>query len=461
MIRIFYIILFLCLITLITPYAEALAHVIPTVTHTITVTPEDAESQVTITYFYDPVIINRFLPEFDSNKDGTIDESEKKKWGNAHLGKISFSINDTKLALKNEQFTIPSVDGLMNSGEPVEITGTLLFPVSCKESTKLHITDNNTFMSLQDDIYTFVINKKGCLSVSSIKAPTNEAIVYIGKALSESEIENGVKGMTTTPPSKKVQTTASQISEITQILKNNKMGGSLLLWAIAISFVLGGLHALTPGHGKTLVAAYLVGQHGTKKDALILALVTTITHTSSIYILGLISLFAAQYFLPEKIIPTLEVLSALSIFGLGVWLLSKRWDEFKHRKMHDHSDDHVHGTGPGQHTHTLSSTNSKLGIKSLVSLGFSGGIVPCADALAIMIIAIGMNKAVLGMVLILFFSVGLAAVLVSLGLIMVTSRALFERYAPSAQVTRVLPVISALIIIGVGGLLVLKAMKII
>ncbi len=472
-------VLSICLLFSLPVPSSVSAHVIPTVTHTITLTPGSKKSDVDITYYYDPVVINRFIPDFDPDRSGSVDDSEKKKWSDAHLKNIIFSINDKNLTLEDEKLTIPEIDGLMNAGDPLEITGTLTFPLSCNESTKVHIVDTNAFMSLQDDIYTFVINKKGCISVSTLKSPNNEAIVYIGKALTDKEKETGNVAAPTSSKPKATVTTATQISEVTKILRGKELGTSLLLWAFAISFVLGGLHALTPGHGKTLVAAYLVGQHGTKKDALLLATVTTLTHTSSIYILGLISLFATQYFLPEKIIPALEVVSALSIFGLGVWLLSRRWEELKqskaphehddqHEHEHDHNHDHTHdhphshGAGKGQHVHALYELKgSKIGLKSLISLGFSGGIVPCADALAIMIIAIGINKTVLGMILIFFFSLGLAAVLVSLGLVMVTSRKLFDRYAPSTKVAKYFPVMSALIIICIGAVLVLKAVKII
>ncbi len=442
-----------CLLTLFALPAIAIAHIIPTVTHTYTIHLGEKSSAVSITYFYDPVVISRYIKDFDLNSDRTIDDGERSAWQEKYLKNIQFMFEGKPIQLEHREVTIPSLNGLMNDGEPVEITGELKMPISCTKRSILEVTDTNAFMSVDDDIYTFDVFKKGCLN-SAVETPArNKAMVQVGKVLQE----------TKQPVTAQKSTAGSQIAEITQVITNKNMSGSLFFWALGIAFILGGLHALTPGHGKTLVAAYLVGQHGTKKDAFILALVTTLTHTSSIYILGLISLFAAHYFLPEKIIPVLETLSALSIFALGVWLLSKRWAEFKHAHEHHHEHhDHEHGTGPGQHVHTLSDLNGeRLGLKSLISLGFSGGIVPCPDALAIMIIAIGLNKTVLGMILIFFFSMGLAAVLVALGVLLVTSRNLFERYAPSAKLARYFPIASALIIIAIGGLLVLKATRIV
>lgn len=450
------VLLFFFILTLISPHQVA-GHVIPTVTHTITVKPGENESSVLITYYYDPIVVSRFIRDFDQNGDRTISDSEKKVWGDKHLDKVSFSVDDETIELLDKKLTIPAIDGLINEGSPVEVTGTLPVGFNCKEVKKLRIIDHDAFMSVEDDIYSFVIDKKGCISVNNGKSSLNEAVMYIGKSLKDKE--KNILGGSLTTDSQDKSNNAPKISEVTSILKDTKISGALFLWALVISFVLGGLHALTPGHGKTLVAAYLVGQHGTKKDAVILAAVTTATHTFSIYVLGLVSIFATKYFLPEKIIPALETISALSIFGLGIWLLSRRWDELKNKKSD--SNTHSHG-GIVQHSHGYDKLNSeRLGVKSLISLGFSGGIVPCADALAIMIIAIGLNKTTLGMLLIFFFSLGLAAVLVVLGLVMVTSRNLFEKYAPSSRVSAYLPIASSVIIIIVGALLVLKTVKII
>ncbi|MDQ3099341.1 MAG: hypothetical protein M3Q44_06350 [bacterium] len=432
------------------------AHVIPTVTHTIIITPKELHTDVKVTYFYDPIIINRFIRDFDPNMDGKVDESEVRKWRETYLNRVSIKINDTRIPIEKMRLRIPEIDGLMNEGEPVEFNGTLPVQFNCNESKKVQIIDSNIFMSIDDDVFTFVVDKKGCISVTTLKSPRNEAVAYIGKELSESEKKAGILATESTKETP-ANTTSNQTGDITKILRDKNTDSRLLLWALLISFILGGLHALTPGHGKTLVAAYLVGQHGTKKDALILSMVTTITHTSSIYILGFISIFAARYFLPEKIIPALETISALSIFGLGIWLFTKRWDELKIGRLNDDSP-HTHGTGIGKHSHSIN--GNRLGVKSLVSLGFSGGIVPCADALAIMIIAIGLNKTVLGMILIVFFSLGLAAVLVVLGILMVTSRSLFDRFTPSARIAGYFPIISASVIIAVGALLVLKTVKV-
>ncbi len=256
----------------------------------------------------------------------------------------------------------------------------------------------------------------------------------------------------------------SKVNQIATMLKNDKAGVDVYFWALGIAFILGGLHSLTPGHGKTLVAAYLVGQHGTKKDALILAGVTTITHTSSIYILGLISIFATKYFLPEKIIPLLELISAMLIFSLGIWLLQKRYYEYKGNKASNDSTyhhSHIHDSGHINHVHSLNDIPGKKNMKQIISLGFSGGLIPCPEALAIMIIAISLNKIVLGMILIAVFSLGMASVIAAIGIVMVSSKQIFDKYVPNQKVSQFFPLISSVIIILIGVVLVLKMVKVI
>jgi nickel/cobalt transporter (NicO) family protein len=433
----------------------AAAHIIPTVTHKVTIDAKEDKSTFDLWYYYDPIIVTRFLVDFDSNSDASISDEEKSAWIKKYVPNIKLSVNEKPIELLERKIEIPSYNSLINDGGPVHISGFLPTKFNCNSSTIFQMVDNNIFMAIQDDIYTFLVNKSGCLTVQMIKDKPNELIAYIGKS---GEI---VSSTTQKADPKSTQTTQEKISQITNVLRDDNNSQLLFFWALGISFVLGALHALTPGHGKTLVAAYLVGQHGTKKDAFILALMTTITHTSSIYILGFISIFATSYFLPEKIIPALEAISALSIFGLGIWLLSKRLDEYKHG--HSHHGDHEHTHDNHDHVHTLDDLKGrKVTLASLISLGFSGGIVPCVDALAIMIVAIGINKIPLGMILIFFFSMGLAAVLVVLGIALVSSKKLFEKYAPSngSKVSRFLPIISAIIITGIGAVLVLKILRV-
>jgi ABC-type nickel/cobalt efflux system permease component RcnA len=243
----------------------------------------------------------------------------------------------------------------------------------------------------------------------------------------------------------------------------------VLLLALSLAVVLGGLHALTPGHGKTLVAAYLVGSRGTVKHAIWLGGIVTFTHTASVIVIGLLALFASQFVVPNVLLPILEVLSGLLVVLLGVRLLWQRWLAFRsgeshqqhdhdhnHLHSHDHADAHAHAYehhhGDGHvHSHLPPAEGIKVG--NLLAMGISGGIVPCPEALGIMVIAIGLNRILLGLGLIVSFSFGLAAVLIAIGILLVRSRSFLERFGSvSNRWSGALPLASAIIVtvLGIG-----------
>ncbi|MEZ4731310.1 MAG: hypothetical protein R3E79_29680 [Caldilineaceae bacterium] len=235
-----------------------------------------------------------------------------------------------------------------------------------------------------------------------------------------------------------------------------------LLLGLALAVVLGGLHALTPGHGKTLVAAYLVGSRGTVRHAIALGGIVTFTHTASVIVIGLLALFASQYMVPSVLTPLLQTLSGLLVVYLGVRLVWQRWLVFRsdqghrhphhhdHDHEHEHHHEHHHGDG---HVHTHLPPVDGLNLRNLVAMGVSGGLVPCPEALGIMVIAIGLNRILLGLGLIVSFSFGLAAVLIAIGILLVRSRALLERVGGfGGRWSNALPLASAVIVtvLGIG-----------
>ncbi|MYI68407.1 MAG: high frequency lysogenization protein HflD [Boseongicola sp. SB0673_bin_14] len=281
---------------------------------------------------------------------------------------------------------------------------------------------------------------------------------------------------------------------------NQPLTLQLAIVALVVSFVLGGLHALTPGHGKAIVAAYLVGSKGRVIDAVFLGLVVTVTHTFSVIVLGVVML-VAQGFAPEDIVPWLSLFSGVLIVGIGAWLLARNMKQYysggaqshahghHHPHPHDHShdhdhdhphaDDHDHGHDDHSHDHSHDDdrghshddalthshggrTHShappeRTGFLGLLSLGISGGIVPCVDALIGLLFAINLNKLVWGLVILCAFSLGLAAVLVAIGILMVLAKPVIERFTGEGVWLQRLPIISAAVVILLGALLVFKA----
>lgn len=199
-----------------------------------------------------------------------------------------------------------------------------------------------------------------------------------------------------------------------------------VLVLLAIFAGMGALHAMQPGHGKTLVAAYLVATGGTPRDAVALAGIVTATHTVSVFALGGATLAASRLFLPSKVIPVMGAISGLIVAGMGLAMLA---GVLRRRAGHGDPAGSGHDAGPvhdhatlGEEEHARAHLAEALALRGgvgrrrLLALGVFGGLTPCPDALAILLLAIGMGQAAMGMLAIVAFSVGLAAVLVVFGL---------------------------------------------
>lgn len=242
------------------------------------------------------------------------------------------------------------------------------------------------------------------------------------------------------------------------------LGPLAIVLALLAAFGYGAAHALTPGHGKTIVGAYLVGSRGTLRHAIFLGLTTTITHTAGIFALGLVMWFASSFILPEKIFPWMSLLSGVLVVLIGVsliwgglrnflgWTNGEHAHEHSHDHAHEHAPGFVHSHGPGQpHSHMPPGVEGeRLSWRSLLMLGISGGLVPCPDALVGMLGAIALQRVGFGLIMLIAYSLGLATVLTLIGVLLVHSGKLFERIPESGRVLRFMPVASALFITLVG-----------
>jgi nickel/cobalt exporter len=250
--------------------------------------------------------------------------------------------------------------------------------------------------------------------------------------------------------------------QFTELMTAAPTGPHLVLIALLIAMGLGAFHALEPGHGKTMVAAYLVGSRGTAGHAVLLGLIVTAAHTAGVYLLGAVTLYASRYFVPERIYPWLGVASGLTIAALGVSLFLRRYlgdhahDHHSHTHdgtEHAHQHDHVHGHAHAHHHH-----DGDVTLKELFTLGVTGGIIPCPAALVVLLSALSLGRVGFGLVLIVAFSLGLAAVLIVTGLLMVYARRLMTRVqGDGALIGRWLPLTSSAVITIVGLAIVIQA----
>jgi nickel/cobalt exporter len=249
------------------------------------------------------------------------------------------------------------------------------------------------------------------------------------------------------------------------LLRSAGSGPGAWLAALGVAFFLGAAHALTPGHGKTLVAAYLVGTRGTVRDAFLLGATVTVTHTFTVFLLGFAVLYASFHVNLNRISLQLEVASAVLITAIGVWLLYRRLgmgahghDHHHHHHGHPHAHEHAHEAGH-PHPHHHHHIPSRPGLAGLLSLGVSGGLVPCPEALALLILSVSAQQVGFGLVLLVVFSFGLAAVLIAIGSAMVLAGPAMTRFAPGEKLTRWLPVAGAVVVAALGFAMVVTSVR--
>jgi ABC-type nickel/cobalt efflux system permease component RcnA len=270
--------------------------------------------------------------------------------------------------------------------------------------------------------------------------------------------------------SSSASTTIGRLTRVLDMLRtwHGEVWNALVMLLLALG--IGALHALTPGHGKAVVAAYLVGSRGRVRDAVLLGGVVTVTHTIGVVLLGVVLLLLSNFSLPRAFQPALELISGLLVVVLGAYLLVARWRQLRAgpglaSEQDEHTHDgvefmtHSHGAGL-MHSHTHTGRRHTHGAESaspraLISLGISGGLVPCPDALAILLLAVGVGQVALGLGLVASFSIGLASVLIAIGIVMVKMKAALGRgragrLAQNPVWTRWIPLASAAVVIVVG-----------
>ncbi|HSU67208.1 MAG TPA: sulfite exporter TauE/SafE family protein, partial [Tepidisphaeraceae bacterium] len=206
----------------------------------------------------------------------------------------------------------------------------------------------------------------------------------------------------------------------TSLISGRDLSLGFIIAALGIAVVMGMFHGFSPGHGKTVVAAYLVGSHGTARHAVLLGAVVTMTHVAAVFALGIAVIVASRWFVAEDVYPWVGFASGLMIVAIGVWQFSRRWAL---RNNASPPLGHVHG--PGGHSHQMP---DRITLPGLVALGVSGGIVPCPSALVVLMSAIAFKQTAFGMLLIVAFSIGLAGVLIAIGMTMLFARGVLQRW---------------------------------
>src|SRR6266498_130792 len=477
-----------------------------------------SKDAISIDYVLDMAEIPAFqeITAFDANGNGQVDSSEAEAY---HAAKCASLQPDLSLLLNNK-----ALDLTLESSSiafPAGAGGSPTLRLTCEHNAVISNTQPMKSLSFVDNSYSERIGWREIVVVADgVKVSGDFASTSVSKRLisypqdllssplNQRQITLGIGSSSIAPQNNSVNLTqqipslAGNRSDIfTELITLQNLTLPTVLFALLISFLWGAMHAMTPGHGKTIVGAYLVGSRGTMKHALYLGLTTTITHTLGVFAFGLITLFAARYIVPEKLFPWITMLSGLFVVGIGVNLFIERFrssgmsrwfqklktsqsnlqpvysasfhgmnietsehqhkfvlaSDHEHTHDHSHIHDHHHGHDHdhSDHEHTPPET---ITWRNLLALGISGGLLPCPSALVVLLGAIALNKIGFGLILVLAFSLGLAGALTAIGMTFIYAGKLFQRFPSSGKVIGFLPAFSALFVSVIGIGIMVKAL---
>jgi nickel/cobalt exporter len=480
---------------------------------------------ITIDYVMDLAEIPAFqeIELLDANGNGKPDAAETAGYHAVRCASLQPSLN---LFLNRKAVTLSLASSSIEF--PAGVGGLPTMRLTCTFEAPIDVAEDSFALSFQNNVFADRLGWQEIVVIPdgvdveggySSTSPSNRLTNYpqdlLTSPLEQRQLDVEItsigmpsQGGSPAPLGGRSLPSSSRDDAFTRLILLEEITLPTLLLALAISFIWGATHALTPGHGKTIVGAYLVGSRGTMKHAIYLGLTTTITHTLGVFALGLVTLFAAQYIVPETLYPWMGLLSGLFVVGIGVNLFVSRFKSSgislpklktniakgslspvfqhsptegaghahkyvlnvsrspEHLHIHDHGhphvhrhDDHDHGHdhdhGAGGHSHL---PPEEITWRSLLALGVSGGLIPCPSALIVLLGAIALNKIGFGLILVLAFSLGLAATLTAIGILFIYAGRLFERFPSQGRVIRLLPVLSALFVSAVGAALIWKAL---
>ena len=499
--------LFLILLSLFYPTLVASAHPIDMYAQTQSILIDSDGIQIDWKITPGPLLADAIWSASDQNQDGSISPQEVQAWTAPWLSGETVLFDNQPIALTQTQdIHWPATVDVMRTGED-SIEMHLLIKLPAGPNSKHSVVIHNSHLELNSlnwfsvssqqgmmfdqpaqnngllgfDIYFPASSNVGTSTLTSwnsgkpnLPSFTN-AVSQIAGTLSNSN-----------PSPQLVGSPTMVTSALIGLVKMQQFSPLFLIGAFLLSLVLGSLHAMTPGHGKALVGAYLVGSQGRTRDAVFLGMIVTITHTGSVLLLGLITLIASHYILPALIAPWLEVISGVLVIIFGINLLIQRRHDLArfasnrikrpaegfsikvadhtHENdlslLHTHTHDHTHvGEHDHSHLHSHALPANEITWKSLLTLGVSGGLVPCPDAIAILLVAVAVNRIPLGMVLILAFSIGLALVLIGIGIAIVQGVHFITRSDILSRFSAYAPVASAVVVSGLGIVLTVSALN--
>jgi ABC-type nickel/cobalt efflux system permease component RcnA len=277
-------------------------------------------------------------------------------------------------------------------------------------------------------------------------------------------------------------------AELAAALHARDLTPPLIALALLIALGLGALHAVTPGHGKTIMAAYLVGTRGSVAQAVGLGTTVAVSHTLGVLALGLLTVAASSVFPTERLFPVLTMVSGTLVVAIGGWLLVSLARQLRRRRAADREHAHAHAGGldhdhehdpdrAEEHAHEHAQEHSHGGLRhshlppsgvgaalrwrGIFALGLAGGLVPSASALLLLLGALSVGRPAFGLLLIVAFGAGMALVLAGIGLVLVRARGHLERLPRLARDGRLatgVSLLAACVVLGFGLVITTQAL---
>jgi ABC-type nickel/cobalt efflux system permease component RcnA len=507
----------------------ASAHPAPSVLHDYIVSMTEEALHVVSYLRVSPELVPEVYRQIDRDGDGRTSDAEHEAWLRTHPAMLRVAIDGLDVALEMGGVAgVSREDLLLSIEQPIVVRYAAALPRRLTGKQRVQLTYGDSYLTYDEYYLSVAGDAVGDLQPRNVSRPhypaTFQLIYHIAPEGHPGRLAHGrlapapwsatatptgatdpdsaVGGdpMADAPPAPAATPAGS--GTILERLRSWRGEPLSALVMLLLAVGIGALHALTPGHGKAVVAAYLVGSHGRVRDAILLGGVITFTHTAGVLALGLVLLLVSSFAMPRALQSGLELVSGALIVVLGLSLLVARahqlWgrpaDADAHQHRHhdpahggsyrprfasgtssggDRAHAHAHGwsphahshaqDGPGGHGHSHGPIPRIGGARALVGLGVSGGLVPCPDALAILLLAVGVGQVGLGLGLVTSFSLGVATVITALGVSMVKIKGMLEHHASarvpaSAAWGRWVPVMSAGVVVVVGALMVISSL---
>lgn len=394
--------------------SPALAHPLGNFTTNLHVGIEVEDTRLHVQLIVDMAEIPTFREPLDTNGDGSVDPAELDRYASSmcdqHAPDLELASADGRVALIGGD-SVASLQPGQNDLDTLRL--------ECRYSGSLPTGAES--LDVRNGVFedrsgwAEIVVKGGVAPGLTDRSPSKLLTEYpesspLDQREATISFVESVAGTAVESADDETQATGGPITErIASMLERAGSTGGLI--AVVAALALGATHALAPGHGKTLMAAYLVGRNGTPRQAAGLGLAVAVSHTLGVGVLGMITALASSRFQPEAVYPWLTTGSALIVTGLGAAMLFRAFRGRSHHAheeggRHDHDDHHHHHEPPVD-----------LGWRSLATLGLAGGLVPSASAVVLLLGAVAIGRVWFGVGLVFAFGVGMSLALVAAGLV--------------------------------------------